>query len=197
MGEDKKEGIIEAALKLFEEQGYHNTKVSDIVREAGVAQGTFYLYFKSKEDLFRSIAESCLDEMAVAIKRNCSGSVKEESFYRMMLETLEVYYDNKSILKILNRHGAASSEIEDISNAFYRRIMLVIKQSLMEWGAFPNYSEAQLEVAAYSKIGMVEMVAYQYFIVQHYDKSHIEAIAQVLAGSKAQCPPKPTDVVDE
>ncbi|MCR8634690.1 TetR/AcrR family transcriptional regulator [Paenibacillus radicis (ex Xue et al. 2023)] len=197
MGEDKKEGIIEAALKLFEEQGYHTTKVSDIVRVAGVAQGTFYLYFKSKEDLFRSIAESCLDEIAVTIKQNCTGNVKDEAFYRMMQDTLRVYYHNKSILKILKQHGSASSEIGDISDAFYRRIMLVIKQSLMEWGAFPNYSEQQLEVMAFSKIGMVEMVAYQYFIIQKYDETHIESLAQILTGINAPCELGPMDAGGE
>ncbi|MDF2964515.1 MAG: TetR family transcriptional regulator [Paenibacillus sp.] len=197
MGEEKKEGIIEAALKLFEEQGYHTTKVSDIVREAGVAQGTFYLYFKSKEDLFRSIAETCLEEIAVAIKQNCKGGAQDEAFYRMMCETLRVYYHNKSILKILNRHGSASTEIADISEAFYHKIMLVIKQSLMEWGAFPNYSEEQLEIAAYSKIGMVEIVAYQYFVIQNYGPDHINSIAQVLAGMNAPCELRQTDVGSE
>ncbi|NOU92368.1 TetR family transcriptional regulator [Paenibacillus sp. LMG 31456] len=197
MGEDKKESIIEAALKLFEEQGYHTTKVSDIVRQAGVAQGTFYLYFKSKEDLFRSIAESCLAEVSDAIKLNCTGSAKEEALYRMILESLRVYYNNKSILKILNGHGTASTEIADISDAFYRTIMLVIKQSFMDWGAFPNYSEEQLEIAAYSKIGMVEMVAYQCFIIKNYDVTHIDSIAQVLAGVNAPCKLEPTDVGGE
>jgi AcrR family transcriptional regulator len=197
MGEEKRESIVQAALKLFEEKGYHATKVSDIVREAGIAQGTFYLYYKSKEDLFRSIAESCLNDISAAIKLNCSDSLKEEAFYRMMQETLRVYYHNKSILKILNRHGSASTEIGDISDAFYRSIMLIIKQELMEWGDFPNYSEDQLEIAAYSKIGMVELVAYQYFVIQNYDESQIDYIAQVLAGMNAPCQSGPTDVGGE
>ncbi|MCU6797031.1 TetR/AcrR family transcriptional regulator [Paenibacillus sp. WQ 127069] len=197
MGEDKRESIIEAALRLFEDQGYHTTKVSDIVHKAGVAQGTFYLYFKSKEDLFRSIAESCLGQIADAIKQNCTGDMKEEALYRMILESLRVYYNNKTILKILNGHGAASTEIADISDAFYRTIMLVIKQSFLDWGAFPNYSDAQLEIAAYSKIGMVELVAYQCFVVQNYDTTHIESIAQVLAGVNAPCQLESTEAGDK
>jgi AcrR family transcriptional regulator len=197
VGEEKKEGIIQAALKLFENEGYHTTKVSDIVREAGVAQGTFYLYFKGKEDLFRSIAESCLLEISSAIKHKCTGDVSEETFYNMIHETLRVYYHNKSILKIIYRHGIASSEIADISEAFYRSIMRVIKQSFIDAGTFPNYSEEQLEIAAYSKIGMVESAAYQCFVVQNYGVAHIDAIAQVIVGIGSPCQLLPADVNGE
>jgi AcrR family transcriptional regulator len=187
MGEEKRNGIIEAALRLFEHQGYHTSKVSDIVREAGVAQGTFYLYFKSKEDLFRNIAETCLQEISGAIQLKCTGETGEETFYNMIHETLRVYYHNKTILKIIYRHGIASSEIADISGAFYRSIMLVIKQSFIDNGTFPNYSEEQLEIAAYSKIGMVESAAYQCFVVQNYGAAHIDSIAQVIVGIGSPC----------
>jgi AcrR family transcriptional regulator len=46
---DRRVQILDIALQQFAENGYHKTKVSDIVRKAGVAQGTFYWYFKSKE----------------------------------------------------------------------------------------------------------------------------------------------------
>ncbi|MFD1173975.1 TetR/AcrR family transcriptional regulator [Oceanobacillus picturae] len=48
-GSERREQILEVALKQFSDYGYHKTKVSDIVKVAGVAQGTFYWYFKSKE----------------------------------------------------------------------------------------------------------------------------------------------------
>ncbi|AVR01065.1 TetR family transcriptional regulator [Oceanobacillus iheyensis] len=48
-GSERREQILEVALKQFSDYGYHKTKVSDIVKAAGVAQGTFYWYFKSKE----------------------------------------------------------------------------------------------------------------------------------------------------
>lgn len=53
----RKEELIDAAIKLFAANGYHPTKVSDIVNEAGVAQGTFYLYFKTKKAILLSILE--------------------------------------------------------------------------------------------------------------------------------------------
>ncbi len=52
---DKREAILRAAISVFAHNGYFNSKVADIAREAGVADGTVYLYFKSKEDILHSI----------------------------------------------------------------------------------------------------------------------------------------------
>jgi len=52
---DKYRDILEAAVKTFSRTGYHRTRVADIAREAGVADGTVYLYFKNKEDILVSL----------------------------------------------------------------------------------------------------------------------------------------------
>src|ERR687893_359264 len=54
---DKREAIMRAATKIFARSGYFNSKVADVAREAGVADGTVYLYFKSKEEILRSVFE--------------------------------------------------------------------------------------------------------------------------------------------
>ena len=197
MGEDKKMNMIDAALKLFEEQGYHQTKVSDIVREAGVAQGTFYLYFQSKEDLFRSIAGSCLDDISEALKHGPNQTCHDnEVFYWMIHRALTVYYHNRTILQIMYRNGVASQEIKDISDAFYYDMMLIIKGHMKEMEMTHHYTEEQLEIAAYSKIGMVEMVAYQWFVVKQYGPEYINTIAAVIVNM--DCPPGfQTEVVAE
>jgi len=52
---EKYNAIIEAAVKVIAENGYHNSQVSKIAREAGVADGTIYLYFQNKEDVLISL----------------------------------------------------------------------------------------------------------------------------------------------
>lgn len=59
---DKREAILGAATKVFAGQGYFNSKVADIAREAGIADGTVYLYFKSKDDILHSIFDRAMDE---------------------------------------------------------------------------------------------------------------------------------------
>lgn len=55
---DKFEQILEAGVRVFAEQGYHGSTVSAIAREAGVADGTIYLYFKNKEDILARFVRS-------------------------------------------------------------------------------------------------------------------------------------------
>jgi len=58
----KYEAILRAAIKVFARSGYFNSKVADVAREAGVADGTVYLYFKNKDDILVSIFNHVMDE---------------------------------------------------------------------------------------------------------------------------------------
>src|SRR5690606_1495405 len=58
---DRREQILKAAAHLFARQGYHVTTVSDIAKEAQVAQGTVYLYFESKNAVFEALVDETLD----------------------------------------------------------------------------------------------------------------------------------------
>jgi TetR/AcrR family fatty acid metabolism transcriptional regulator len=58
----KRDAILRAAIDTFAERGYFNAQVADVARGAGVAAGTVYLYFKSKDDLLVSIFERSMRE---------------------------------------------------------------------------------------------------------------------------------------
>ncbi|HMB82179.1 MAG TPA: TetR/AcrR family transcriptional regulator C-terminal domain-containing protein [Vicinamibacterales bacterium] len=58
----KRDAILRAAIDVFAERGYFNAQVADVARAAGVAAGTVYLYFKSKDDLLVSIFERSMRE---------------------------------------------------------------------------------------------------------------------------------------
>jgi len=55
--------ILDAAERLFNKHGYQKTAISDIVKEIGVAQGTFYYYFKSKDEVLEALVFRCLSEI--------------------------------------------------------------------------------------------------------------------------------------
>jgi len=61
----KSDAILRAAIDVFAERGYFNAQVADVARAAGVAAGTVYLYFKSKDDLLVSIFERGMREALV------------------------------------------------------------------------------------------------------------------------------------
>lgn len=57
---DKREAILRAAVKVFAQKGYFNSKVSDIAGEAGIADGTVYLYFRSKDEVLHSVFDQAM-----------------------------------------------------------------------------------------------------------------------------------------
>ena len=66
---DKRSAILRAATRVFAHNGFFNSKVADIARAAGIADGTVYLYFKSKEEILHSIFDHNMEEAIAAGRR--------------------------------------------------------------------------------------------------------------------------------
>ncbi|MFX1342535.1 MAG: TetR/AcrR family transcriptional regulator, partial [Promethearchaeota archaeon] len=58
-----KKRIVDAAIQVFAEKGYHQAKMTDIAKKLGVSKGTIYQYFKSKEDLFKAVVQIPLEKV--------------------------------------------------------------------------------------------------------------------------------------
>ena len=69
MREDRRRQIIAAAKEVFAARGYHSTSVNDVIERAGIARGTFYLYFTGKANVFASLVEEALIELRSRVRR--------------------------------------------------------------------------------------------------------------------------------
>jgi TetR/AcrR family fatty acid metabolism transcriptional regulator len=69
---DKRERIMEAAIRVFAQGGFYATRVSDIAKEAGVADGTIYLYFENKDDVLISIFQDRIGKL-IEVLREVAG----------------------------------------------------------------------------------------------------------------------------
>lgn len=89
----KKELIINAAIRVFADKGFYNAKVADVAREAGVADGTIYLYFKNKDDLLISLFETKMEEILIrfsqAIAQAQSARDKLRRFISLYFQMIE------------------------------------------------------------------------------------------------------------
>jgi TetR/AcrR family transcriptional regulator, fatty acid metabolism regulator protein len=87
---DKRQSILRAATRVFAQRGYFNAQVADIAREAGIAAGTVYLYFRSKDDLLVSIFErtmsEAIDEGRAAIRHVADPVERLRRIARLHLE---------------------------------------------------------------------------------------------------------------
>ena len=81
--EDRPQEITEAALTAFAEKGYAATRVDDVAKRAGVSKGLLYLYFKTKEDLFKAVIRSFvvpkIDDLTAIID---ASELSSEEFLR-------------------------------------------------------------------------------------------------------------------
>jgi TetR/AcrR family fatty acid metabolism transcriptional regulator len=108
---DKRQRIIEAAVKVFAEKGFYNAKVSEIARASGVANGTIYLYFRNKDDILISLFEEemkrIIERMKAEIEREQGAVRKIEKFALMHLSLIE---ENKGLAEVLQVELRQSSK---------------------------------------------------------------------------------------
>jgi TetR/AcrR family fatty acid metabolism transcriptional regulator len=83
---DKREAILRAAIKVFASKGFFNSKVADIAGEAGVADGTVYLYFKNKDDILHSIFDRAMAEFIAEGKKELEGIAAPEERLKKIAE---------------------------------------------------------------------------------------------------------------
>ena len=67
--EERRLEIIQTSERLFRENGYASTSVDAIIKEMGVAKGTFYYYFKSKEEVLPAIVDHTLDQIVAMVEQ--------------------------------------------------------------------------------------------------------------------------------
>ncbi len=105
-GSERREQILEVALKQFSDDGYHKTKVSDIVKAAGVAQGTFYWYFKSKEAIALEIIHNKETDLIAVVSqgyRESKVTVQEvvQASERLFEDFFVFSQENKYFMRLL------------------------------------------------------------------------------------------------
>ncbi|GLB58433.1 TetR/AcrR family transcriptional regulator [Cytobacillus sp. NCCP-133] len=79
--------IIDAAVVVIAENGYHQAQVSKIAKQAGVADGTIYLYFKNKEDILISLFQDKMGYFVEKIEEKIAGKEKSAEKLLMMVES--------------------------------------------------------------------------------------------------------------
>lgn len=84
---DKRDRILRAAIKVFAKNGFYATRVSEIAKAAGVADGTIYLYFKNKDDVLITIFEDGIQQL-LAILREVASS--KEPFDKRITRIIEL-----------------------------------------------------------------------------------------------------------
>ena len=107
---EKRARILDAAIKVFAERGFHTATVAEIARAAGVADGTIYLYFKGKDDLLLRLFDEkmtdLLAEAKAAVAQEPTAPGKLRRFIQLHLSMVERNPDLASVLIVELRQSA-------------------------------------------------------------------------------------------
>ena len=131
---ERQRAILEAAIRAFSRQGYHGCTVAQVAREAGMADGTLYLYFRGKEDLlisaFRFVLEDLLERLDRELAQVSDPIAKLRMLVELHLGMMEKDRDLASFLQFQLRQPdeAIRRSIAEPLTGYARRIESILDQ---------------------------------------------------------------------
>ncbi|WP_298783524.1 TetR/AcrR family transcriptional regulator [uncultured Marinococcus sp.] len=135
--------IIEAGIKVIAEHGYHQAKVSDIAKEAKVADGTIYLYFNNKEHILISIFEEKMQEFMQKLETITQRDVSvKEQLYEMAQLQLEFMEGRPELatlahFELLQTKGEIHDNMQRILGPFFQAVINIVNRGKDEQ-VFPS-----------------------------------------------------------
>lgn len=154
--EQKREQILNEALNLFAEKGYHATNISDIAQRLNMGHGTFYRYFKNKHDIFIEVINLVLQRMAVVSQLQNPYAANSIEDYRAQLvgigeSFLRMHYEDPRIGKVLFYEAlGAGDEVRQTLEGAFEMTTLVTREYLKN-GVKKGYLCQDLDVSVTSK----------------------------------------------
>jgi AcrR family transcriptional regulator len=162
---ERRQQILGAARDLFARRGYHQTTIDDIVDEAGVARGTYYLYYEDKRAVFSDLIDRFSQRLTMAIDRIVTGD-PERSVADQVLANIRailgVCLAERAMTKILFTDAAGIDSAFDRKLAtFYDAVVQLLTESLRDGQTLGVVRDGEPRVLAYLTLGALKELLYQ------------------------------------
>lgn len=158
----RREQVLGCAVRVFSHKGYHATTVSDIIDEAGVARGTFYLYFKSKRAIFDELLDDFLQQILSRVQRVDTSAGAEPPLDQMkgiVERILGVLLESREMTRILLHEAVGlDADFDRKLEEFYSRLVLLTEGSLKLGQTMGLVTSCDVRVAALCIVGSVKEV---------------------------------------
>jgi AcrR family transcriptional regulator len=153
----KRKQILDAAIRVFADQGYHGARVSDIAEHAGVAHGLLYHYFSSKEDVLRTIFVENWGELIARFRAvEETDEPAEEKLEGIAKILLRTWRNDPALVTVMVREVARSPHIQDVEVGEAFSILQRVIEDGQASGSFRTDVDARL--AAWVVYGGLEEV---------------------------------------
>ena len=158
---EKRRRFLQIARRRFIEDGYARTSVSAIVREAGVAQGTFYLYFKSKERLLGHLRREVLQDYLDALNAGSAGAGPADARLLAGLDAIHArVHHHRDLVRVFRQ--AATGEESDLQVLQGRRSLVRPLAALIAVGQQDgSFAVDDPELSAHFVISLLANLLYE------------------------------------
>ena len=176
--------IINAATKVFAKKGFFHAKVSDIAKEAQVADGTIYLYFDNKDDILISLFE---EQMTVVLENMMAQLAQEEDVVRKIekfaLTHLKLIELNKNMAKIIQVELRQSTKfMKEYKNEKFLQYLNVIDEIIREGQGKGIFKKDVVPgVAKRAFFGALDEMS-RFWVLSTHKKYDIETAAKQISG---------------
>ena len=168
---ERRAHLLDSALRTFAARGYHQTSIADIVDEAGVARGTFYLYFESKSAVFLAL----LDELLAHLRANVVGvdvspgaAPLDAQLLDIVKRILRTVLEKRALANILFREAVGlDADVDAKLRVFYASLHRFLIEALVlgqQTGAVRG--SLDVDVSASCILGSIRQVLEQYLVQQ-------------------------------
>lgn len=157
----KRAQILEAATRIFAEKGFLSSTVAEIAREARVADGTIYLYFRSKDDLLLRLVEARMGElgaqMEAELARHGSSTERLAAFIRFHLQQVAARPEEAQVLIVELRQSG--SKLKEALASFMRPYLGLLSAVLEEGIADGSFRAIDPRPVRHAIFGALDEVA--------------------------------------
>jgi len=159
--EEKKKLIMQVALELFANEGYHTTSISKIAKKAGISKGLMYNYFESKEDLLKNIVKDGINEILEYFDPNRDGVLTKEEFIYFIKEAVAMVKGFEDFWKLYFSLMAQPTVLQALGQDFMRFFDSYFK-TLGDYFTSQGFEDGYAEVRFF--VAMLDGVVLHYIL---------------------------------
>lgn len=156
---DRRKAILNAALHVFAEDGYHSASISKISKEAGVSKGLMYNYFKSKEALLQILIGSLFDEEMSGMRKTVEQPVSEQSMIDFIQMGTAILKSKPKEWKLYFSMSTQPEVLKIVQEKFSNDHVL-FSTKLLEFFKMKNHEDPQLSLIHFSTALTGKKVSY-------------------------------------
>ena len=176
-----KDSILDSAVKIFAQKGFELASVDDIAKQAGLAKGTLYYHFESKDELLFALIERGIDKFTGILRSNLDAGTTPRHKLEIAIETqLAFFYEYEDFCRILLTEVWRfeikwKKHIEQIQEKYLILIKNIIEEGMLS-GDFNN--ELDVESATTAVFSLISFASLDWAIF-HPKKSQAEMLATI------------------